>query len=536
MIRKVLSLLFAISLIVSLFIGCNDEGTEISSDESTGVSESNDTEEDSGSLDKTLTLTSMSGPRTDESGKDKKSRLEEYIEEKFNVKFDAVYFSGAAYEDKMTLVLASGNYPDILWTTGGSGFAETFIESGLGVDFTPYLDKIPNYRALYNDDQWSLMIKNITNLSDDKKLYILPYTETVEVNFGEHYDKTFFDQEGLKPPVTADDLYDILVYLKNKNPDSYPLAPRRRHWEISKLAFSIFRTDKGYYIDYDTNELVFGPVTNSYRKALIYLNRLYKEGLLDPEFSTPNGAQWLEETKRDLHPIRWGYSIVQSLLNEGGQWYYGHTWERLPTGLIKESANSKEGTAEFYDKHVKAGAAITDKASQEVIDRFIKIIDWSCSEEGIIKTQFGFEGETYEMVNGKPVFKDFIKTLKNPEGKSILEYGTAGYLASKTANYYEQLNGPVVIQNSEQLKTLDRLPQNLTEDYSVLSEKMSSSIKQNVEDKFLIMFDLEEENYMKFVMGELDPNSEDDWNAHIAAFEKAGMEYVTTVKEQVIVK
>jgi putative aldouronate transport system substrate-binding protein len=57
--------------------------------------------------------------------------------------------------------------------------------------------------------------------------------------------------------------------------------------------------------------------------------------------------------------------------------------------------------------------AVTDPAKLENIARWI---DYRFSEEGALLLNYGIEGDTYSLVDGKPVFTDRI--LKNPAGTS----------------------------------------------------------------------------------------------------------------------
>ena len=60
-----------------------------------------------------------------------------------------------------------------------------------------------------------------------------------------------------------------------------------------------------------------------------------------------------------------------------------------------------------------AGIAINKRVSSAKKDKLIELVNYLYSEEGQLLTQFGVEGVTYDMVDGKPVFKDIV--TNNPK-------------------------------------------------------------------------------------------------------------------------
>lgn len=55
-----------------------------------------------------------------------------------------------------------------------------------------------------------------------------------------------------------------------------------------------FGTYNGIYFEPDEGRYLYGPLTDRYQKFLEYLNRLYTEGLLDPDFAASNKSLWME--------------------------------------------------------------------------------------------------------------------------------------------------------------------------------------------------------------------------------------------------
>jgi raffinose/stachyose/melibiose transport system substrate-binding protein len=100
--------------------------------------------------------------------------------------------------------LASGNIPDVWWTnTGGS--LEQFVDSGGFMDLTPYESKF-NWKSRYIDSA-------INDCTVDGKLYGLPFAG-IDLWGTLYMNKTFFDQNNLKYPVTVDDMIALAPKLR----------------------------------------------------------------------------------------------------------------------------------------------------------------------------------------------------------------------------------------------------------------------------------------------------------------------------------
>jgi raffinose/stachyose/melibiose transport system substrate-binding protein len=110
------------------------------------------------------------------------------------------FFANDAYKTKVRTAIGAGEGPTFIYGWGG-GILESYVDAEEVVDLTPYLDEYPELRDRY-----------IESVADngviDGKTYALPnnYTQPVVL----YYNKELFEQEGVEPPKTWDDLMSLV--------------------------------------------------------------------------------------------------------------------------------------------------------------------------------------------------------------------------------------------------------------------------------------------------------------------------------------
>lgn len=102
--------------------------------------------------------------------------------------------------EKVMSSLKAGNYPDII--AGEAPTISNYVKEGLVVDFLPYItDPVTGIKDF--DDFLSSILDECKQW--DGQMYMFPISRTGEVYY---YNKTFFDEHGLTPPSTWDELYE----------------------------------------------------------------------------------------------------------------------------------------------------------------------------------------------------------------------------------------------------------------------------------------------------------------------------------------
>lgn len=331
------------------------------------------------------------------------------------VEWDMVPY--ASIKEKKNITLASGDYPDVFFrmkvtpvdiVTYGS-------EQGVFLKLNDLIDKYaPNIKQMF--EEYPEIKKGLT--APDGGIYCLPRVidaEFASMRTGVRFwiREDWLKKLGLKEPTTTQELYDVLKAFKEKDPngnneaDEIPLTGLNIGGVIADLsgAYGLNNRGKGQlFIDQNENgELRFIPADEQYRDMILYLNKLYTEGLLDQEIFT---KKWKTVV---AHASNFGcYSgFSPVLLNQEG--YVG-------LGVIKGPKGDELFSAVMPILETLGMAVIT--SNNKYPEATMRWLDYMYSEEGAKLFNMGIDGETYSVTSdGKYEFTDVI--TNNPDGLSL---------------------------------------------------------------------------------------------------------------------
>jgi putative aldouronate transport system substrate-binding protein len=225
-----------------------------------------------------------------------------YLEEKTNIhiEWDVVPSKSAA--EKLNLVLSSGNdLPDVIMGFGISN-AQQMIYGNQGV-FLPLNDLIDQYGFETKKMFEQMPVVKDTITAPDGKIYALPHTnECFHCTLPRRMwiYQPWLDKLGLKMPTTTEEFYQVLKAFKERDPngngkaDEIPMSgsPTGFYSGIDSFLMNAFIYNPGGDRIYLENGKVVVPFDKpEWRDGLQYLNKLYKEKLLDPQALTQDEAQ-----------------------------------------------------------------------------------------------------------------------------------------------------------------------------------------------------------------------------------------------------
>ncbi|KKI89642.1 family 1 extracellular solute-binding protein [Bacillus sp. SA1-12] len=226
--------------------------------------------------------------------------LKEYSE-KTNIDIDYNTPPMSDFQTKLNLAFASGDIADVIYAAGS-----TNLTPGMEVDYgkqgvlIPLEDLIkdyaPNIQKLLEENPE--IKKSITTV--DGHIYSLPAIN-MHPTSSWYRGPMWFNGQWLKAlgvkelPKTSDELYNLLVRFKTEDPngngkaDEIPLTDVKmdstRPWLLG--AFGL----KEWGIDEVDGKVRYTPMTDNYKEYLTYMNKLYEEGLLDPETFSQSDEQ-----------------------------------------------------------------------------------------------------------------------------------------------------------------------------------------------------------------------------------------------------
>ncbi|NIK75061.1 putative aldouronate transport system substrate-binding protein [Paenibacillus castaneae] len=441
------------------------------------------------------------------------------IEAKTGVKVKFQVVSQDGLDEKRQIMIATNTATDFIQINTQDG--REHGPDKVFLNLKDYLDKAPNLKAFYDNYPEAKALAT----GSDGGLYTVPVLEGDAAgkgfNFIWYARKDILDKHGIKAPTTVDGFYDFLKALKAQYPDSYPLISNGIVGDTGLYTTfgRIFTGIHGFYnIDPLTDQYAFAPNQPGYQEMLVFLNKLYSEKLLDPEYSLLTQAQWEER-------ILTGKSMVT------------YFWKADLESLVDKAR--KAGTAEYdldaiplfaaegiknyqYSRPIvgTVGRAISAKVKDK--DRAVQFLDYLIGDEGSNYLSLGIEGKTYTMENGKAVYnrefgtspfatlrKDWgvwydLITLNNAKSREVWERGLSEKSLAINAGYEQY-----IIPSPKQIvKTVEEL-------------ELEKSKLNNV-NKFL------EQKITEFVTGKI-PINDETYKQFVDQAKKLGSEELLTM-------
>lgn len=227
------------------------------------------------------------------------------IAEVTNVDIEWELVDMASWPEKKGLVLARTELPDVILAhLSGLTDAEylNMVNAGQLVAIDEYLDYAPNFQKVLEN---SPGLKEALTAADGH-IYAFPYFNgTGEVyncmtNNVSYIDQVWLDNLGLKMPTTTEELKEVLVAFKEKDPNGNGIAdeiPLTVAWDYAFDdwfgSFGIIPSANELGVQNLTimdGEVVYAATQDEYRAALDYFHELWELGVIDPEAFTQDGA------------------------------------------------------------------------------------------------------------------------------------------------------------------------------------------------------------------------------------------------------
>ncbi len=353
-----------------------------------------------------LVSSSQTHARSDETA------IGKVIKDKFNIVFE--YLPVNDDSEKQNLMLATGDYPEIIRLEGGD-MVQDYINADALVCLDDYIATSTNFKVRYAEQ-----IPYWRASSEDGKIYSWNrYVPADLTNVPDVLDigvrSDMLEQQGWPNLVSEDDWFNFLQKAMQDNPETNGqttvgmVLPLAESWGPSLL--TEFCEKGGETNDQGTNDAVLWnqieqkwvpmwtlpAVIDSYH----FFNRLYKAGILDPDCFTDT------------------YDQVQEKINSGralSVWYC--TW--MSTGANATLVSNGFEDMQYINMPVRSNAQVAAGLKRQIRvettrpfdsyvitknakypERIFALLDWALSDEGQILLQSGIEGVHYTIVDGK---------------------------------------------------------------------------------------------------------------------------------------
>lgn len=320
-------------------------------------------------------------------------------------------------KEALSVMIASGDYPDIIVAGlyGEPGGVQKFADDDVIIPLDDKLKEFsPTYNKILEDDKD--VKKQIT--CDDGHVYSytnLAAGEEADATSGIAVRKDMLDKAGLDIPETIDEWHTALTAFKNQGAEA-PLSYDLMYWERYAGVFTgAYGVKANFYLD-DSGKVHYGILEPEMKEAVKTLAQWYKEGLIDKNIVKVADLDSNILNSQTAATCTWAGSGIGKYMSAMKDKNPNFDLSPAKYPVLNKGDKSKFGYKEFRVNTFNNAFITTACKNVELAMRFL---DYGYTDEGHMMMCFGKEGESYNMVDGKPVYTDTI--LKNPEGLSVSE-------------------------------------------------------------------------------------------------------------------
>lgn len=391
--NKVTVLFLMFVLTAGLFAGGDDESVSTGSDEAYE-----------------FTIFAPWTPETTEVDKAFFRGLEEALDLKINLEIPP----SANFRERQQVMLATGEYPELVFFSSATDkmFVDA-VNNGLVLPVNEYLENAPNIvKYSYQASMDYLKVKG------DEQIFGIPRTSVTRAdgfsvradwleNLGIDYAK---DGE----PVTLEEFTEMHRAFALMDPDgngvndTYGMGlqvdtngnmgvPKHIQWAFDLHGWQEY---DGEYLD-----LKYSRNHDNFKRALAYMNMLWEEKLLDPDWPTLGGDTALDRWRTGkYYGIYSGFAGWLIAFEKGQQEFVPEAKLIYATGIENEKGVTQGGT----DSTGTWGLwAVMADAEQP--ERIVEMLDYALSDNYWDTVNFGPEGLTWNNEDGLKVPTDLYK-------------------------------------------------------------------------------------------------------------------------------
>lgn len=413
--KKIASMLLSVIISCSAFSGCSKQETKTSTATgSTAANEAGFTYTGQGPItDKTDAKVSLLAQNSWYTTVDfSTAPIIKEVAKRAGVALDWTLVSPTNYVDSVSPMLAAGtDLPDIVQLPDLDPNM-SYISSGLFIPLDEHMDSMPNYKK-YLDANPAVKASLTTQ---DGHIYYVPQTVVTE-NYQPclMYNMRWLDKLKIEAPTTLDGFVEMLKAFRDNDmngngdkTDEIPMSVTAKN--LPYMFGPAFGLDlvSGFYADEAGKVHYAYAEQDNYKAYVEFLNMLYKEGLLEIEFTSLTRDQITERCGNDLTGVTFDYSWQMSTLYSAAYDDYDGK-----TPIFKGVAPLSGKSEGYYVGRNAVNGIFGVTSKSKNIDLAVKFLDFAMSEQAQELYCWGIEGESYTITNGTKAFTEKATTDGN---------------------------------------------------------------------------------------------------------------------------
>jgi putative aldouronate transport system substrate-binding protein len=343
------------------------------------------------------------------------------LEKRTNVKLNLIKVPESNYNDKLNVVMASGDMPDLIAGVN-INVANEFGPKGLFLNIWDYIDVMPNMKKAfetypafndykYSDTELYQVLNQCAPDSDPQGFGFYKQIPMIRTDV--------LEELKLQVPTTFDELHDVLAEMKKAYPNSYPWISDGRGFEFLQQVLAGWNgkilEQNYYYAAYDpeAQQWGFAPEQDGFKELVEYLHGLYAEGLLDNEFFMTNSSQSTERAINDKGFFNYSYWNNSATATLKGQENGNANYKMMGILPIVENGPSTAVVRNACSNFSAVNSKVKDPES------LLKALDyWLFSQDGTMLANAGIEGVNYVWQEDQKIYKLVDPKLEKPDNET----------------------------------------------------------------------------------------------------------------------
>lgn len=445
--KKTVSILLALVLICAMFSGCGSTGSgtpdEVTPTEAASAPNTPDAEapaqetEEPGSAPEDMVYLPLADEEAltywHDVGGDMLNFLEgadcnnqpamRYAESLTNVHIDNITTTAQNMVADFRLMVASDEYTDLIYNgaTLYSGGAAAAVDEGVLIDLAPYAEQgyLPNYEAAYNISE--TQAANVRTDDGYITTFLTIYKNGPDPSNGLWIRKDWLDKLDRDVPETYDELHDVLTLFQSEFGASEPfytyLIGDSHLTEGYGVGTELLESESylSHLFFQKDGKAGFCAMENGWLDAITMVNQWYEEGLLGGDLvshsmNVTDSGFGASVCTGQTGVFRCGTRMIDMLSGNGSD-------SDPDFALVAMSDPTlASGDPLHYNWYTKGYATngICISTQCEDVPLALAWCDFWYSPEGSVIAEYGEEGVSYEMVDGKPQWTSLV--TDNPDG------------------------------------------------------------------------------------------------------------------------
>ena len=480
------------------------------------------------------------------------------IEKRLGIHLDITSYSTDAWETQLSLMMSSDELPDILAELDMSrADVNKYGQEGFFLDLSQYLDYMPNFKARLESDP----ILDAYSRDEHGAIYGISKTRDSMCSRAvsmAYLNKNWLKNVGMEAPTTTEELYQVLKAFKEqdangngKTDDEIPLSitfdggSGVRGEYVLRSAFGIYGYSSNYQPQLDENGKVYlAETTEGWKEYVKYMNRLYTEGLLDPDCFIMTNDEYVDKTASDRIGLFASWNTLNRVFGTDDlSIYFDYIFF---TGVTSDL--TEEVVYPLWNP-VTATCVTAVSADTEHPEDVARMLDYFYTEDGMELATYGTPGKNCSVIEGYMGIKtyDYTGYWENSGYESANAYVSNALLFNNMCQFVQYSPAQRVVDEA----TDEQLDQMLAEDQSQVTtidaykEKARRAVKC-CDDFPLLVYTADEtaeraslladiQTYIKtmkaqFIIGETDIDS--NWDTFINTLNGMRLQRLLEIEQQ----